>query len=212
MNERAFRLDFVIAMGALLVSALTAGTLLYQTHVISAQYAATIWPYLSVETTNDPHGIKVEISNDGLGPALIRSAQLAVDGKNMPSWDAVFPVVARDPEVRKMFLSAIPAVRAGLPSPLMIRYSSIGRSTTLRSGQSRTLLSVNYTGEFPGLAIAKHRVAMDFCYCSLNASCWKLNSVLNGEGGSDPQPVSHCTSSADIGSTLPSPAPHPPKR
>lgn len=207
MNERAFRLDFVIAMGALLVSALTAGTLLYQTHVISDQYAATIWPYLSVTTTNDPHGVKIEVGNDGLGPALIRSAQLNVDGKNISSWNDLFPVLSRDPDVRKMFLSARAALHAGLPSPLMIRYSSIGRSTTLRSGESRTLLSVQYAGKFPLLALATHPIAMDFCYCSLNSSCWNLHSALNGGGGTDPQPVSHCTSSAEIGSRLPSAGP-----
>ena len=47
VNEKAFRLDFFIAIAALLVSTLTAATLLYQTHVISDQYAATIWPYLT---------------------------------------------------------------------------------------------------------------------------------------------------------------------
>ena len=44
MNEKAFRLDFFIAIAALLISALTAGALVYQTRVIADQYAATIWP------------------------------------------------------------------------------------------------------------------------------------------------------------------------
>jgi len=48
MNEKAFRLDFFIAIAALLVSAISAIALIYQTRVIGDQYAATIWPYLSI--------------------------------------------------------------------------------------------------------------------------------------------------------------------
>ncbi|MGC2633018.1 MAG: hypothetical protein WA215_02280 [Candidatus Cybelea sp.] len=56
MNDRNFRLDFFIAIAAVLISALTAGTLFYQTRVIGDEFAATIWPYLSVGTTYDTGG------------------------------------------------------------------------------------------------------------------------------------------------------------
>ena len=106
MNDRAFRLDFFIAIAALLVSALTAGTLIYQTRVIGAQYAATIWPYLSVETTYDnPSGVTIALNNEGLGPALIHSAHLSVDGKDASSWYDYFIVLAReDSRLRSFFV------------------------------------------------------------------------------------------------------------
>ncbi|MGC2361137.1 MAG: hypothetical protein WA428_02310, partial [Candidatus Cybelea sp.] len=63
MNERTFRLDFFIAVAAVLISAITAGTLFYQTHVIGDEFAATIWPYLSVGTTYDTGGETIEVSN-----------------------------------------------------------------------------------------------------------------------------------------------------
>ena len=42
MNDRTFRLDFFIAVAAVLISVITAGTLFYQTHVIGDEFAATI--------------------------------------------------------------------------------------------------------------------------------------------------------------------------
>ncbi len=86
-RERALRLDFFIAIGALVISVLTTVTLIYQTHVISDQYAATIWPYLSVKDQVESNEERLTLTNDGLGPALVRSAQLTVDGKNLASWN-----------------------------------------------------------------------------------------------------------------------------
>src|SRR5579863_2155170 len=114
MNDRAFRLDFFIAIAALLVSALTAATLIYQTRVIGHQFAASTWPYLSVSTTLDPQAISLDLANDGLGPALIRSAQLTVDGRPLPSWNAYFQTLAtEEPALRALFTRAAAQALAG---------------------------------------------------------------------------------------------------
>jgi len=201
MKEREFRLDFFIAIAALLVSALTAGTLFYQTRVIGAQYAATIWPYLSVESTFDnPNGETIALNNDGLGPALIRSAQLSVDGKKVSSWNEYFATLIRsDPRIRGFFLRMERAMLAGQHPPLTITTASIG-STTIRPGQSKTLLRIwSPSADFVPLdAVAEHPISIDFCYCSLNGSCWSLHAMPGKSGGPDPQPVSRCTSSAEI--------------
>jgi hypothetical protein len=105
MNDRAFRLDFFIAIAAVLISAITAGTLFYQTRVIGDEFAATIWPYLSVGTAYDTGGETIEVANDGVGPALVRSAQLYVDGRKVRAWNDYLKALARDPELRKLFFA-----------------------------------------------------------------------------------------------------------
>lgn len=194
MNDRAFRLDFIIAIGALLISALTAATLIYQTHVIGDQFSATIWPYLSVGTTYDTNGETIEISNDGVGPALVRSASLQVDGRPLRSWDDYIVVLARDPALRGIFLRMRHAAKG---SGAMLSMSSLGPSTTLRPGESDTLLHLVLLGRVPTQALMKHSVAIEACYCSLNGTCWLLHSVP-GTISSDPQTVSHCQSRTAI--------------
>jgi hypothetical protein len=213
VNDRAFRLDFFIAIAALLVSALTAGTLIYQTHVIGAQYAATIWPYVSVETTYDnPNGVTMVLTNDGLGPALIRSAQLSVEGKDVSSWDGYLMMLVReDPRIRSFFMRMQAAVVAGHPPRgLTITTSSVG-STSIRPGQSKLIFKI--WSPSPGLvpldAMAEHPIALDLCYCSLNESCWLLHATPGKNGAPDPQPVNRCTSSAMIQSNR---VPVPPRR
>ncbi len=197
MNDRAFRLDFFIAMGALLVSALTAGTLIYQTRVIGDQFAATIWPYLSVGTTYDAQGETIEVTNDGVGPALVRSAQLRVDGLVEPAWDDYVRTLVRDPQLGRIFLRTHYAVLAGSAPRATISTSSIDPSTTLRPGESHTLLRIELAGTVPTSLLMKHSVAIDFCYCSLNGSCWILHAIA-GRISPDPQSVSRCATSAAI--------------
>lgn len=196
MNDRAFRLDFFIAIGALVISALTAAALVYQTRVIADQYAATIWPYLSVSTTYSSNGEKIEISNDGVGPAIIQSAQLSVDGKNVQSWNDYFRALLSEPEVRTL-LAHLVKVRH-FPT---ISSSSVGISTTIRPGDSHTLLAISYPESLSMQALLQHKLALDFCYCSLNGSCWTLHATPAVQSRDTPQSVSHCATSAEIVST-----------
>lgn len=195
MQDRAFRLDFFIAVGALLVSALTAATLVYQTHVIGNQYAATIWPYLDATVSYPLDGESIELVNDGLGPALIRSAQLSIDGKDVPAWNNYFRILLGNRSIRRAFIAALKEKDPHLSS------SSIGPSTTLRPGETFQLLNL----ELPGIsyrAFLTHTIQMRFCYCSLNSSCWNLDVRTDASASKEPAPVSQCTTSATINALL----------
>jgi hypothetical protein len=210
MNDRAFRLDFFIAIAAVLISALTAGTLFYQTRVIGDQFAATIWPYLSVGTTYDTDGETIEVTNDGVGPALIRSAQLRVDGRSVGAWNDYIKVLAAEPAMRPIWRRARAAAIARPGNRATISMTSIGPSSTLRPGETRTLLKLLFTSNVPAQALSRHAVALDLCYCSLNGSCWTVHA-MSGRINPDPQPISACTASAAIqsyavGVSVPSPA------
>ena len=196
MNDRGFRLDFFLAIAAVLISAVTAAALIYQTRVIGDQFAATIWPYLSVGATYDTSGETIEVTNDGVGPALIRSAQLFVDGRAVRAWNDYLKVLRHDPKLRKIFLRAETAYKAGRVDAT-VRMSSIGPSSTLRPGESQRLLRIDLPEIVPTQELVKHSVALDFCYCSLNGSCWTLHATP-GEIDREPAPVSYCAGSTAI--------------
>jgi hypothetical protein len=197
VNDRAFRLDFFIAVAAVLVSALTAGTLIYQTRVIGDEFAATIWPYLSIDTTYDNSGETIELTNDGVGPALVRSAQLHVDGRAVRAWNDYVTVLSRDPHLRRIFLQTRAAVLAGSAGRATMLMRSIGPTSTLRPGESDTLLKISLAGSVPTPLLTKHSLAIDLCYCSLNRSCWILHAIPS-QISPDPQPVSRCASRAAV--------------
>jgi hypothetical protein len=199
MTEKAFRLDFFIAVAALGVSVLSTLTLIYQTHVIGQQYASTIWPYLSIVATYELHGASFEVSNEGLGPALIDSAQLEVDGKPVAGWTGYVSALAKEPSIRTAILSARKAALAGhMPAEPRMRFSSIGPGSTIRPGDSSELIKMDFPDYVPLQAILAHRMTIDFCYCSLNGNCWTMHSDQNTKSASHPVAVAACTTSYSI--------------
>jgi hypothetical protein len=188
VTEKAFRLDFVIAIAALLVSAASAFALIYQTRVIGQQYAATIWPYLSVNSTYSPNGVVIKVENDGLGPALIESAQLLIDAKPAPSWGTYVHDLESTPALLKHHRS--------------ISASSFGRATTIRPGDTNLLFGIAYKTPIDPRALTAHTIGVRLCYCSINDSCWRLAATPGRDSRNVPQPVSSCTENSAISSDL----------
>ena len=176
MTEKAFRLDFFIAIAALLISALTAGALVYQTRVIADQYAATIWPYLSGDSTAGPTGLSMRIINDGLGPALLKSAQLVVDGKTVSGWDDYLHIITQDPPTRTFFEQLQNEAQEGKPITGSVSTASLGPGTTIRPGDVFTLLNIDLPGA-PVVTMNHHTIRLRLCYCSLNNNCWTLDTT-----------------------------------
>lgn len=83
-NQRlsAIRYDVVVAtfvgVCALCVSAYTA-------HVQRQQVRAMVWPILEYDSNNEPV-ISLTLSNKGVGPAIIQSAKVRVDGQAVSNW------------------------------------------------------------------------------------------------------------------------------
>lgn len=164
--ERSLRFDLLIAVCALLISAVAAGASVYQTHVIASQYSASVWPYVTVTGSGSSTGFKLAIENDGLGPALIRSAQLRFAGRPLASW--------------RELVSEAPLKAAASKSELL-NASSVDASTVVRAGETLPIFSLSSAGfaaHQPAVANAASRVDVRLCYCSILGRCWTVESLL----------------------------------
>ncbi|MGC1381305.1 MAG: hypothetical protein WA814_09840 [Candidatus Baltobacteraceae bacterium] len=175
MNDRGFRLDFAIAIGALLISTVAAAASVYQTRVIAQQFSATVWPYLSFDQTNSPSLLEVTIANDGLGPAIIRAVTISWNGKREASLETLVADLAREPRSRA---ESSEAARAHLPVKLMTSTPTIGMVIPANSQHTifRMEGSPRVQAFRPGIA----RIDVSLCYCSLTGNCW-VNSFQNRE-------------------------------
>jgi hypothetical protein len=142
---RAWKLDLLIALAALVVSGLTASAALYQSKVFSDQLSATVWPYLLI------------LENNGAGPAIVVGAQLLVDGKPQPSVVRALPLLA----IKKTSHSKFSYVSG-----------SVGLGQVIRAGAAATVLKISAPNIRARLAAAYARVRMDVYYCSLLNRCW----------------------------------------
>jgi hypothetical protein len=204
MDKRTLEFDSIIAVCALLISCIAVVTSVYQTwvfrdqtRVIHDQYAATIWPYINVNDTTNTSGsgadakvtlVDVALTNNGLGPALIRDAQLFIDNRPVARWN----------DLRDLFDRAERQTGGKMTQAIL---ASVDAATTIRPGDSRQVFSVTLSRGVPVQQLLHHNVRMDLCYCSLNGQCWTLHHKVAQSSRSFPTPVSHCDATHAIQSS-----------
>lgn len=93
---RGLRFDLVIAICALLISTLAAGAAWWQARVVAAQtrvlqeqLGAQVWPYVNTSAGFTVDTVQVDITNDGLGPAILRSVVASINGVSEPNFTAI---------------------------------------------------------------------------------------------------------------------------
>lgn len=173
--ERRLRVDLIIALAAVCISAIAAAAAGYQTFVINQQFSATVWPYLALNDTYEPGRVQFRLENDGLGPAIVRSANISVDGRTVNTWTTV--------------IKSFP-----LPhhTHLIGSLSSVSDGEVVRAGDSKILLDLHGPALQPKAIFdfqKARRISVNICYCSLLQQCWLVH-LLSEE--SNPRPVRTC--------------------
>src|SRR5579885_592662 len=74
----------LIGLLSLIVAGYTAYVQHYTANIQAEQVRAQVWPWLVAG--NDDNALTVDVYNKGVGPAIVRSAQIFVDGKPQPDW------------------------------------------------------------------------------------------------------------------------------
>jgi hypothetical protein len=174
MDEKRFRFDLMIALMALLISGIAAGASAYQTYVIRKQFSATVWPYLTYITSSSTDKyFELDVSNPGIGPALVFDATVTRDGKRVerPVGPTSLPAIAGALESEMRSAKADEA-KAGLHNAANVTASTILPGDVIPAGQKLELLRVE--GKLITrrvLADVRH-VDLTLCYCSLLGDCW----------------------------------------
>ena len=148
--QRAIRWDALAAIIASLVGLLALIVAGYTAYVQRQQVRAQVWPYL-ISGNNDLTQSLV-VNNKGVGPAVVRTVQLWVNGKPQSDWNRV-------------------VANMGLP-PHQFFQATINHDV-LSPGEELQII------RFPEKALwqrfktaASNRMAMDICFCSTLGECW----------------------------------------
>ena len=183
MESKALRFDLVIAVSALLISAIAAGASVYQTHVISQQnglisqqFGATTWPYLSFVNSYSPNFVEVDLRNNGVGPAIIRTAEVTLDGKPVAPGKTNSSI---DSVVETAVHQAIDDARSAKARGSLTGHPQLHTSTTsltagdvIPAGANWTLVRADGPFITPRVVALRARVNIKLCYCSLVGRCW----------------------------------------
>ena len=144
----------VVSLAALFVS-------FYQARIAERQAHASVWPYVSVGyDINDEgprQGFTWTVENNGLGPALIQSVIVTLDGKPQRDWSALCVALGI---TNRQFASTSSALAGRVLPP------DTGRETTIDA------IHVISMPEALVFHNARPRLGMDICYCSVYEECW----------------------------------------
>ena len=168
--------DRIMAVSAIIVAAASLTVAVYEAHINREYQKISVWPYLSQSNTLVPgEPYTRNMSNFGVGPALVKSVQVSVDGTPRRDWAEVS---------RALIGKAVPE----------LVYSSIHSGSVLLPDKTVSVLKIP-----PGDAALRfweqaqtERFSIRVCYCSLYDDCWVHDSRAE-----EPSPVSACRVEAD---------------
>ena len=183
--EHGLRFDLIIAVCALLISALAAGASWWQarlvaaqthvvevqTRVLQEQLGAQVWPYVGVSSDFHNDTAEIAIENDGLGPAVLRSESVALDGRPQRSFI----------DVLHMVLGANITSRKPHGEHFGLTLNSFSPGDVLRPGQTTVLFAVTSKSFATPIAKAFGRIDISVCYCAIvPGNCWQEATKSSG--------------------------------
>ncbi|MGH8184571.1 MAG: hypothetical protein ACREPH_13020 [Rhodanobacteraceae bacterium] len=153
--RREIRWDAAAAIIASLVGLLALIVAGYTAHIQRQQVRAQVWPYLI--WANSDNQTEYMWFNKGVGPAVIKSVQVLVDGNPQHNWDGV---------LHAMRLNGI-----------NVNQSTLNRNV-LSAGEKLDWLKFQDHADFQKFRAATHHARLDFkvCYCSTLGDCWVVDS------------------------------------
>src|SRR5579884_2044849 len=153
--------DTFIALAALVVSISAVAVGIYETSLQRHHDEAEVWPHVEITTYVTPKGAKIAAVNTGVGPAIVRSITVTVDGRPMHNWNEVLTALTGH-------------------VPTMMDNSTIA-DHALRAGDQSELLGVGIANLPQPFWQSMRRVAITICYASVFDEQWTVTDPHLGE-------------------------------
>ena len=160
MSDSGIRRVEIGTAFAIALSVLAVIVSFYQARIAEKQAHASVWPYVSVGASmydsGDAPGFTITVENNGLGPAIIESVIVSVDGKALRTWPEVHAALGL-PEV----MSQTTASFNGHVLP-----PNLNRDTAIQA------LHLPNVDNARALFQQRKRLGIELCYCSVYDECW----------------------------------------
>jgi hypothetical protein len=164
-----------VAVAALIVSVTAVVVGFYEASLQRRHDRAEVWPHLEISTFVVPDGAAIKLANTGIGPAIVKSISVEIDGKPQRNWD-----------------NALRTLLGRNPSP---HSSSTVTEHAFRAGDEVTLVGIPKSDMPTGFWNWVGRVRLRVCYVSVFDESWIVSDDHLG-GNSKWASVGHCPAPA----------------
>lgn len=158
--KRRLDTNLVIAASAIVISLCALVVSYVEVSVMRADQRASVWPYLDLGVSYSADGFSIGATNRGLGPALVESVVVEVDGRPARSWDEV--------------VERLVGPESGLDYGNTLRNTINGEVLPA----DRELMLFGVTGGWTPIKREMvdelNRLDWLVCYCSVYGDCWTV--------------------------------------
>ncbi len=90
-SKRKIETGVIIGIIAIVINIITVSVYVYQAQIMQSQQEVSAWPYLEWQAVfNQNNGLVIEVNNNGIGPALINSTKVMLEGEMYENLDSMF--------------------------------------------------------------------------------------------------------------------------
>jgi len=163
--KRKWETGLILGIIALLINIITVSVYINQTRIMRSQQHVAAWPYLEWRAIfNEDDGFSLNIRNNGLGPALIKSVRIKVDGKEFANMDSLF--------VQHLGTSYFPHLQSGVQNRVLPAGESVKRVEVTDIDWAWKLFEL----------IQYHQFEYEICYESVYGDAWISKGLEVEEG------------------------------
>jgi len=158
--KNLFKMSYLVPISAFIVSLCAIIISIIEVRVMDEQKKASVWPITySSRTTHsvtdiDKSSFFINVTNSGVGPAIIKYVEVKFDGKIIKTWDEMLQNIEKDTELNVS--------------------QSVLTNNVILPGEEHHPLEV-YGKLADKLNRDTKRIRLKICYCSIYEECWILD-------------------------------------
>lgn len=162
-KSKLARPDFIVAMLAVVIGVCTMFVYIYQANIMSKQMHSSVWPHLQTNVSESEKGIMISVHNKGIGPALVKSTYVIVDGKTFSDSKANMDSIA-------MLLTG--------KMNLLNGYTNV-KDRVISANEEVRFIEITDTASVAlfNKAMVGHTIRIKICYCSVYGDCWTVSGI-----------------------------------
>ncbi len=157
--KKKIKTEAFAAVTAIIVSACALGVSFYEVRIMRAQQKTSVWPHVEIGQQYDGEGFALEANNKGVGPALVKSLKVSVDGKQMNSLDQLLDEILGEGHGVGWANSTVHNVNGKV----------------LEAGYDLPMVRFKWNDKTRELQNNLERIKIEMIYSSIYDDCWKLS-------------------------------------
>lgn len=162
-RKKRFNADRIVAFSAILISLCALVVSFYEVRIMRTQQKSSVWPHVQIGQSYNAERFALNVVNKGVGPAIIKSVKLMVDGNPNKNLNGLFNKTIGEGH--------------GL-SYANIKVGGIN-DQVLEAGYNKFMLSMDWDEEGRVRKFTNNigRVSFEVIYSSILGDCWLITET-----------------------------------